>query len=280
MSGYRWLTPPGPAALSLLRVRDAPLSLIDREPPAPGRARFVRVLAADGAVIDEAVAWRSDDALELSLHGGSGVRAAIEVGLRGHGLSPEDRVEDAEWSSLARAASPAATRWLLSHGSSLPPFGAEFLTRAPVVLITGPANAGKSTLLNAWCGRERALVSELPGTTRDLLAAETIVGGWRLRLLDSAGLRASDDPLERAGQQLVDRARAFADLVVRLRPPGDEAPAVPGDLEVLGKADLRGALPVGAVAWSSVGIAGAPAAALLAALGRAVLVRLALPELV
>ena len=83
---------------------------------------------------------------------------------------------------------------------------AELLYRPPFgVLITGPANAGKSSLLNAWCGHQRALVSDQAGTTRDLVAAETICHGWRLRLLDSAGLRAGADAIEAAGQALVEQ---------------------------------------------------------------------------
>jgi tRNA modification GTPase len=57
------------------------------------------------------------------------------------------------------------------------------------VLLTGEPNAGKSSLLNALCGRQRAIVSAVPGTTRDLLDAETVLDGWIIRFLDSAGVR-------------------------------------------------------------------------------------------
>lgn len=57
------------------------------------------------------------------------------------------------------------------------------------VLLTGEPNAGKSSLLNALCGRQRAIVSPVPGTTRDLLDAETVVNGWVMHFRDSAGIR-------------------------------------------------------------------------------------------
>jgi tRNA U34 5-carboxymethylaminomethyl modifying GTPase MnmE/TrmE len=273
VSSYAWLTPPAPAALALARLRSPPARLFDRPLPSAGRARFARLRDATDAVVDEAVIWRlADGVVELSIHGGPGMRAAVDACLRSHGLNEEPLAPDPTWNALAHAASPAAARWLLRHGpTAAPPFPRDFLARAPLVLITGVANAGKSTLLNAWCGRERALVSDVPGTTRDLLAAEALVHGWRLRLLDSAGLRASADDLERAGQELVAHARARADLVIYLRAPGDETPSVAGDLEVLGKADLRTG-PANAIAWSNV----VDRAGHLRALEAAVLARLGL----
>lgn len=272
--GFRWLTPPAPAAIALVQV-PAHAALCDRPLPAVGRARFVHLCAADGTVIDEAVATRlADDVLEIACHGGPGIRAAVESALRGHGLSPAASARhDDRWSRLARAAHPAAVRWLLAN-DGIPPFPADLLDRVPVVLITGPANAGKSTLLNAWCGHSRALVSDIPGTTRDLIAAQTLVHGWRLRLLDSAGLRAGGDELERAGQALVAEARRVADLVLYLRPPGD-AGGEPGDLIVHGKADLGGG---DGLRWSVHGVAGTDAATLLDVIGRRVLEHLKLPN--
>ncbi len=271
--GWKWLTPPAPAAIALLRV-PAHAALSDRPLPDVGRARFAHLRAVDGALIDEVVITRlSDDAMEIACHGGPGIRAAVEQALRGHGLLPASgEVGDDRWSRLARAAHPAAVQWLLAHDDA-PPFPADLLSRVPVVLITGPANAGKSTLLNAWCGHQRALVSDLAGTTRDLIAAQTLVHGWRLRLLDSAGLRAGGDDLERAGQALVAVARRSADVVLYLRPPGDHGGEA-GDLIVQGKADLS---TTTGLRWSVHGVAGSDAVTLLNHLGRAVLDRLNLP---
>ena len=273
---FTWLTPPAPAAIALLRCGVAPGQL--PRWPEPGAALFARLRDAAGVVVDEAVVLRvSGTEAEIGVHGGPGARAAVSAGLRSHGWREQagPPVDDARWAALAAAPSPAAVRWLLGNPGRPPPFAAHFLARTPLVLITGPANAGKSTLLNAWCGHQRALVSELPGTTRDLVAAETIVAGWRLRLLDSAGLRPTSDALERAGQDLVRAARAHADLVLHLIPAGSPRTAVePGDLVVHGKADLG---PGPAPRWSALGAEGAAPTELLAELGRAVLDSLGLP---
>ncbi|MEA2690104.1 MAG: tRNA modification GTPase [Candidatus Eremiobacteraeota bacterium] len=80
--------------------------------------------------------------------------------------------------------------------------------------IVGPPNAGKSSLLNALLGEERAIVSEIPGTTRDVIEETFTVDGVPVRVLDTAGLRASDDAIERIG---IDRARrALAGAAVAL----------------------------------------------------------------
>lgn len=276
--GWYWLTPPAPAAIALLRM-PVVAAAFDRTPPVSGRARLLMLRDAAGVLVDEAVVAGRDDGLEVMVHGGPGVRAAVEAALVSHGLAPAPITVDARWDALAGAAHPAAVHWLLAHGPQpTPPFRRELLSRCPVVLITGPANAGKSSLLNAWCGQRRALVSDVPGTTRDLLAAETLTKGWRLRLLDSAGLRSAADPLERAGQALVADARRFADVVIFLRPPGDDGhDSIAGDLVVAGKADLLAAAP-SAPCWSVQGVAGVSAGELLDRLALAVLARLGLPH--
>lgn len=71
--------------------------------------------------------------------------------------------------------------------------------------IVGPPNAGKSSLLNALLGEERAIVAAVPGTTRDVIEERFFIDGVPVRVLDTAGLRASDDDVERIG---IERARA------------------------------------------------------------------------
>lgn len=76
--------------------------------------------------------------------------------------------------------------------------------------IVGPPNAGKSSLLNVLLGEDRAIVSEIAGTTRDVIEESFAVDGVRVRVLDTAGLRASGDPIERSGIARAERALATA----------------------------------------------------------------------
>ncbi len=84
------------------------------------------------------------------------------------------------------------------------------------VVIYGATNAGKSSLLNRLLGYDRALVSEIPGTTRDTIEEAINLRGLPVRLVDSAGLRDSTDPLERAGMERTERSRQSADLLLHL----------------------------------------------------------------
>jgi tRNA modification GTPase len=110
------------------------------------------------------------------------------------------------------------------------------------VAIVGAPNAGKSTLLNALAGREAALTSEHAGTTRDVIEVRMDIGGLAVTLLDTAGLRSPEDPVERLG---IDRAlarAARADLRVFLQSEKaipDLAPTS-DDIVVQGKADISG----------------------------------------
>ena len=275
MTTFTWLTPPTPAAIAVVAVTPRPC--LDRALPAVGCARFARLVSRAGIVVDEVIACRiTDDRLELHVHGGAGVRAAVSACLGEWDLaeSPaQAATEDESWLRLATAAHPAAVALLIS--GNLNAAAARFCARQPVVLIAGPANAGKSTLLNAWCGRDRALVTNIPGTTRDLVTAEALTLGWRLRLIDSAGERTTTDPLEQAGQQLAQAARARADVVIYLCPPEGGDPQ-PGDLVVAAHADRGGA---GDLRWSCHGLPDHDAATLLIRLQRAALDRLGLPAM-
>ncbi len=80
------------------------------------------------------------------------------------------------------------------------------------VAFIGRPNVGKSSLLNGLLGEEQAIVTEIPGTTRDLVHGELMLGGVRIRLTDTAGIRATDDPVERIGVERSEKAWKDADL--------------------------------------------------------------------
>ena len=80
--------------------------------------------------------------------------------------------------------------------------------------IVGRPNAGKSSLLNALAGYDRAIVTDIPGTTRDTVEESVLCGGVLLRLIDTAGIRDTDDPVERLGVERSRKAVADADLAL------------------------------------------------------------------
>ena len=90
----------------------------------------------------------------------------------------------------------------------------ELIREGAIVVIAGPPNAGKSSLFNVLLGRSRAIVTEIPGTTRDALEAVIDSGKWPLRLVDTAGLRETDDRLERLGIEVSERYLADAHVIL------------------------------------------------------------------
>ncbi|QNI95721.1 tRNA modification GTPase [Synechococcus sp. A15-127] len=118
------------------------------------------------------------------------------------------------------------------------------------VALVGRPNVGKSSLLNRLSRRERAIVTELPGTTRDLLESEIVLDGVPITLLDTAGIRATQDVVEQMGIARSEQALATADLVLLIIDgsigwtPADAAllariPAGVPRLIVANKADLQ-----------------------------------------
>ena len=108
------------------------------------------------------------------------------------------------------------------------------------VAIVGLPNAGKSSLLNRLLGMDRAIVSEIPGTTRDTIEESACLRGILFRLTDTAGLRDTTDPIEREGVARSGRAMESADLVLRLYDASTEAPPSLHERELLvaNKCDL------------------------------------------
>ncbi|WP_299890595.1 tRNA uridine-5-carboxymethylaminomethyl(34) synthesis GTPase MnmE [uncultured Ruegeria sp.] len=109
------------------------------------------------------------------------------------------------------------------------------------VAIVGLPNAGKSTLLNALAGREAAITSEYAGTTRDVIEVRMDLAGLPVTLLDTAGLRDTQDYVENLGIELARKRAEAADLRVFLTESPKElgVPMQDGDIQVLPKADLR-----------------------------------------
>jgi len=217
------------------------------------------------------VVCHGPDSLEIHCHGGT---AAAEAVLRSLAAAGAERLEWPAWAgaagaaaidlearlALARAAGPRAARILCqqlagSLAAAIDELGSPSgqgkrllraarvglrLTEPWRVVVTGPVNAGKSSLVNALAGHARSIVASEPGTTRDLVTTRLVMGGWEIDLIDTAGDR--DGPLpatEQAGISLAAAARATADLVLRVAVAGGAAgEAGPGELAVLTKADL------------------------------------------
>ncbi len=129
--------------------------------------------------------------------------------------------------------------------------------------ILGRPNAGKSSLLNAILGYDRAIVTDIPGTTRDTIEEKAVLGGTLLRLLDTAGLRDTDDPVEREGVVRAKSAAEAAQLVLAVLDGSEPltaedeavlaaAKAAPKSVILQNKSDLparwtmEGAIPISA----------------------------------
>lgn len=111
------------------------------------------------------------------------------------------------------------------------------------IVLIGETNAGKSSLFNALVAREAAIVTPIAGTTRDVLDADLVIGGYAVTLSDTAGLRDSDDPVEAEGVRRARMRAEHADLRLWVRAPGDPAGVAAnyvkdGDLIVATKSDL------------------------------------------
>jgi len=83
-----------------------------------------------------------------------------------------------------------------------------------LIVLAGQPNVGKSTLLNSLLGEDRAIVTEIPGTTRDLIEGKTIWGGKSIRIVDTAGMRDSADPIENEGIKRARKVVSEADIVM------------------------------------------------------------------
>lgn len=129
------------------------------------------------------------------------------------------------------------------------------LLHPATVAVVGPANVGKSTLVNRLLGRERSIVADLPGTTRDWVAEQADLDGLPVLLVDTPGQRVTVDPIERAAMQLAHDVVQAADLVVvvvdgSIPPDASSVPLLdrwPRGVHVANKCDLPPASDCGAL---------------------------------
>ncbi len=183
-------------------------------------ARSERALAAANQQLRGALGRRMQDLVDRLV----GLLARVEawIDFPEEDLPPADRGELA--AGLGALAADTARLLATSH------YGA--VLRAGVrTVILGEPNAGKSSLLNRLVGRERALVSAEPGTTRDYLEEAVGLGPHCIRFIDTAGLNPSPTPVERAGMAKTLERAAEADLVLLVLDATRPSPPLPAEIE-------------------------------------------------
>jgi small GTP-binding protein len=229
------LTAPGVAAIAVVRLSGpaVPDFLARRFSKPVPENRCVHGLLRDGdRIIDDCVAVRRGDRVDLNLHGGSYVvQSAMQLAESdGFEISKQTAV-DADTSlwrevlqSLPMAKTEQAVRMLLAQPKAwespgdlreiLADSSGKWMLATPRVAIVGPANVGKSTLANQLFGQARSITADLPGTTRDWVGEIANIDGLAVMLVDTPGIRQTDDPIEDAAIAGSRQQIQSADLVI------------------------------------------------------------------
>jgi len=267
----REITAAGSGAVSIVLVRGEGAlarvrAVFDRDDCAIGVPRLVRLKHA-GADLDEAlVCALSQNEVEIHLHGSPVLVHAVLVALETPERDGPLTIEERALAQLPWAASESGARILLDQaqgawrrfvddlartheprrlvtevesGSRV----AAFTFRAPVVVLAGAVNAGKSTLFNVLVGSERTITSPEPGTTRDVVRSRGRLGRYVVEFVDTAGERDIDvshgqAEIERAGIAHAVASRAQADLVLWLA-LDERSPAPLGAITLYAQSDRR-----------------------------------------
>lgn len=243
----------GPQAIDVANRAFRPAQGASLAESIPGRLRFGRVGADLGDEVVAVVVNASPPEVEIHCHGGSAALALVVSALEHEGAErrqPVAWIRHTSRSAVAAEADVDLMRAQTTHTAEMileqaqGAFESEilgclerletdprscvesvesWLRRAEVglrlvsgwrVVLSGRPNVGKSRLLNALAGYERAIVAPTPGTTRDIVTVRTALDGWPVELADTAGLRSSDDLIEASGIALARARQEEADLIL------------------------------------------------------------------
>lgn len=176
----------------------------------------------DGALADLYQQWRGQ-----LIRAAAWIEAAIDF--------PDEEIPENTWSD-SRSTLTALKRQLLAHLNDQR--RGEIVREGFQIAVIGPPNAGKSSLVNALARRDVAIVSDIPGTTRDIIEVKLDLGGYAVVLADTAGLRQSLEPIEQEGvRRALARAEA-ADFRLVVQDATADQTGLEGDLVIHNKADL------------------------------------------